>query len=462
MRTVSLVYDVLTKSLSERVDDLDSKRAELERLDAYFRDGNFDALDVPAKARRELWQIVKQGVTPWLRLVTETTAERLIVDGFRSADTDAVESEFWRWWQGNRLDGRQMPHAVEVLKSGYSFVSVWAGEEEDESDESPIPLIVPDSPLRVDVQYDGPDPFEATSAVKVRGRYAWLYPDTTIVHAFEWVRGKWVQVGEVENTLGEIPFVKFRANPDTDGGHVSDLHGAIPIQDRINRTTVDRLLAQAFSAFRQRWATGLVLDADDDGKAVEPFNSAVDRLWITEDEGARFGEFSEATLSNYVGAIAADVEHLAAVTRTPPHYLLGQIVNVNAEALTAAETGLTRKVQSHQQTQGEAWEDVFRLAAKAAGREDLIRDDLETVWRRTETVSDAQRVDAGLKKKGLNVPTEAIWEDDLGASPQTVERWRRLGRAETLRASVSGVVPNAGTPADEPAETSENEEETAQ
>ena len=200
----------------------------------------------------------------------------------------------------------------------------------------------------------------------------------------------------------------------------------------------------------------------DDGKAVEPFNSAVDRLWITEDEGARFGEFSEATLSNYVGAIAADVEHLAAVTRTPPHYLLGQIVNVNAEALTAAETGLTRKVQSHQQTQGEAWEDVFRLAAKAAGREDLIRDDLETVWRRTETVSDAQRVDAGLKKKGLNVPTEAIWEDDLGASPQTVERWRRLGRAETLRASVSGVVPNAGTPADEPAETSENEEETAQ
>jgi hypothetical protein len=427
--------DVILSDLAGRlVDD----RRTLDELDGYFRDGYYGTLDVPKNARSELIKIIESGVTNWLKLVVETTAERLIVAGFRDPSEPSTDSEIWAWWQANRLDGRQMPLYVETEKYGYAYVAVWPGEDG-------VPVIKPESPFGVHVSYDGDDPFEPTSAFKIRAGKAWIYlPD--VVHAYEYdanARSRWTHAGEIENPLGAVPFVKFRANPTLDGGHASDLDVAIPIQERINRTTVDRLIAAHFSAFRQRYATGLVLDVDEDGNALAPFNAAADRLWIADDPAVRFGEFSEATLSNYISAVESDVHHLAAVTRTPPHYLLGQMVNLSAEALVAAETGLARKVAERQQTFGESWEDVLRLAARAAGREELVGDRLETIWRRTETVSEAQVVDAAVKLAALDVPTEALWER-IGASPQEISRWRRMSRSDALRAALRAPLSNAG------------------
>ena len=304
--------------------DLTDRRVELERLDAYFRDGYVDALDVPERARYELRKIIRSGVTNWLKLVVETTAERLIVEGFRRTSEDSTDSELWRWWQANRLDGRQMPHYVETLKSGESYVSVWPGEE--------APVIRPESPFSVIVRYDDEDPDVATSALKLgRNGVAWLYlPESVERYEVSGDGRKWVLADEIENPLSEIPFVRFRANPTVSGGFASDLDVAIPIQDRITRTTIERIIAAYFSAYRQRYATGLVLDVDEDGNPVAPFNSAADRLWVADDPDVKFGEVSEATLSNYISAIEADVQHLAAVTRTPPHYLLGTMVNLSA------------------------------------------------------------------------------------------------------------------------------------
>jgi hypothetical protein len=437
--------------LAELADRLVTERYSLCRLDEYYRTGTNGGLAVPKNARNELREIIDSGVTNWLRLVVETTAERLIVEGFRLSDQTDPSSELWDWWQANRLDGRQMPLYVEVEKSGYSYVSVWPGQGEGAP-----PVITPESPFGVFVSYEDDDPFTPSAAVKVRGSMAWLYTPAFVV-SFEHDRaaGRFAPTGAVENPLGEVPFVKFRANGTLDGGHASELDVAIPIQDRINRTTVDRLIAAHFSAFRQRYATGLVIDVDEDGKPIAPFNAAADRLWIADDPEVKFGEFGEATLSNYIGAVEADVHHLAAVTRTPPHYLLGQMVNLSAEALVAAETGLARKVAERQQVHGESWEDVMRLAAKAAGRDELAGDvKLETVWRRTETISEAQVVDAAVKLKSLGVPDEALWER-VGATPQVITRWKRLATAAALREALRAPLANRGAAAPEPANAPE-------
>lgn len=425
--------------LSELLDEHAAQRPALDRLDAYFRTGYYDTLDVPANARAEYRNLIESAVTNWLGLVVETTAERLIVDGFRTPGADDADGELWQWWQANHLDGRQMQLNTAASRDGVAFVSVWPG------DDGAAPVIVPESARSVHVRYDDVDPSTATAAVKARGSAAWLYlPDTVTRYRStgQYGGGKWIVEEQLDNPLGVVPFVRFRCNADLDGGYASDLDVAIPVQNRITETTVDRCLASRLSAFRQRYATGLDIEVDEEtGDAVAPFNAAVDRVWISEDPDVKFGEFAEATLSNYIGAVAADVHHLAAVTRTPAHYLLGQMVNLSAEALAAAETGLARKVQERQQTFGEAWESVARLAQTAAGRE--ATDDVETVWRRTETVSDAQVVDAALKLAGLKVPTEALWER-VGATPQQIKQWRRMSRGDAITAALAAPLVNEG------------------
>jgi len=216
--------------------DLISDRAALSHYDAYFENGVDGELEIPRNARQELRSIIESGVTNWLKLVIETTAERLIVDGFRREDQDDTNSDLWKIWQDNRLDGRQMALNVETLRYGYSYVSVWPREGKS-------PVVAPESPLSVRVAYDGDDPFEPTSAFKIRGSKAWLYTPDEVVRLVADTRApsRWIIVETVENTLGEVPFVKFRANPDNSGGHSSDLDVAIPIQQRINRTNADRL-----------------------------------------------------------------------------------------------------------------------------------------------------------------------------------------------------------------------------
>jgi hypothetical protein len=423
--------------LKELLDEHASRAPELRRLGAYYRHGYYDRLDIPANARAAYRHLVESAPTNWMRLVVETTAERLIVDGFRGSEE--LDVELWDWWQANGLDGRQMQLNTAAGWAGEAYVSVWPSDDDEAA-----PLIVPESAVSTLVRYMETDPTEATDALKVRGDTAWLYlPD--VVERYRRREGSagaaWSLDDRMDNPLGRVPFVAFRANAELDGGYASDLDAAIPVQNRITETTVDRLLASRLSAFRQRYAVGLEIELDDDGNPIAPFDAAVDRLWIAEDPDVKFGEFAEATLSNYIGAVAADVHHLAAVTRTPPHYLLGQMTNLSAEALAAAETGLARKVAERQQTYGEAWQDVMELAQVADGREETVS--VETVWRRTETVSDAQVVDAALKLTGLGVPTEALWER-IGATPHQITRWRRMARADALRDALRAPLTNDG------------------
>jgi hypothetical protein len=47
--------------------------------------------------------------------------------------------------------------------------------------------------------------------------------------------------------------------------------------------------------------------------------------------------------------------------------------------------------------------------------------DAETIWRNTESRSEAQVVDAAVKKQALGVPFEQNMED-IGYSPQVIDR----------------------------------------
>ena len=120
-----------------------------------------------------------------------------------------------------------------------------------------------------------------------------------------------------------------------------------------------------------------------------------------ENEGGRFGAFQESTLGGYLASVEQDVTMLAAITQTPAHYLTGHLVNLSADAIKAAETGLVAKVRRRSLHLGEGYEEAMRLALQLAGSPAAVDVSAEVIWADFETRSEGQRVDALVKMATL-------------------------------------------------------------
>jgi hypothetical protein len=161
---------------------------------------------------------------------------------------------------------------------------------------------------------------------------------------------------------------------------------------------------------------------------IAGFLSGADRVMAVEDAGARFGNFAVSDLTIYVRAIEMFIQHVAAQTRTPPHYLLGSSGTFpSGESLKATETGLVAKVRRKQLAFGEGWEEAVRLAFAISGDDKrATAQDCETIWMNPESRSTAETVDAAVKLGSIGVPRPALWEY-VGATPQQIERWKKEG-----------------------------------
>jgi len=222
------------------------------------------------------------------------------------------------------------------------------------------------------------------------------------------------------NPLGRVPAVPIRNAPTMLGGGTSDLEPGLPIQDAINKLCADMLVASEYAAYPQRVITGTELP--EDPVEAAKVKTGVQRLFTVEDPAARVFNLAAADLKNYVNAIEMFIQHLAAQTNTPPHYLLGSMVNISGDALAAAESGLVSKVESKKDPIGEGHEDAMRLAFLSMGEtEKAEADDAETLWAPSERRSFAQVVDGATKLAQIGFPAETVMEE-LGWSPQRIAR----------------------------------------
>src|SRR5674476_343831 len=98
------------------------------------------------------------------------------------------------------------------------------------------------------------------------------------------------------------------------------------------------------------------VDLDENGEPI-PLNINLNarRFLFGEDSEVRFGSLDETPLDGFINSINMSIRQLSSISQTPPHYLLGQIANLSAEALQAAETSLARKVEAFRKAFGEAW-----------------------------------------------------------------------------------------------------------
>jgi len=236
-----------------------------------------------------------------------------------------------------------------------------------------------------------------------------------------------------------VPFIN---RPDLKGNGTGEFEGVIDIQDRINEGVLDRMVISKMQAYRQRWAKGVKME-DENGNPTQPFVPGVDLLWAVEDENASFGDFEAADLTQLLAATRDDVQDMAAISTTPPHYLLSAIVNASGDALAAAETALVSKVLDEHVEFGESWEEVNRFAGKYAGRDVPV--DAEVIWKDPTYRTVAELASAAVQYQTAGVP----WRERmalLAYSPAQIDRMESQRVSDAMLMAQYPQLEPTGTP----------------
>lgn len=394
----------------------------LHQVAAYV-EGHADPVYIPRDAREEFRWIARQSRVNVLPLVVDTIAQSLYVDGYRSPETgESVAS--WDQWQANRMDARQTGVHRAALTYGSAFVAVLPGDSG--------PAWAPYSPRTMTAVYRDAVNDEWPQYALTTNRVGDAVEVTLLAameqHTFTCASVDARPVWESSKVHGVpwCPVVRFVNCYDLDGGTTGEVAPLIPLQDQINLTTFGLLMAQQFGAFKQKWVTGYDVPKDDQGRPIEPFKAAVNRLFVGEGEGTRFGEFDSTDLNGYLASRESTLRNLATIAQVPPNHLIGQMSNLSAEALAAAEVQQTRKVAERKALFGESWEQTLRLSAYVGGNRDGFTDtNAQVVWRDTEARSLAATVDAlGKLTQMLGVPPEVLWERIPGVTMQDVASWK--------------------------------------
>ncbi|MGH9002377.1 MAG: phage portal protein, partial [Acidimicrobiia bacterium] len=410
----------------------------------------------------------------WCGVVANSPAERLGIDGFR-LDEDPVLSDteraLWADWQANDMEAQASQGLLTSGISSRSYALVWGESLDDVGDTAARPdepVVTWEHPAQVTIGYDPEHRRRKVGGLKTwtdgTTEFATLY---TPAEVFKFSRGS-VQGGRttsglilpaessgslagayggweprvgpadsgwpLPNPMGEVPIVEFGNRPMLAGGPISEIRGTMAMQDAINLLWAYLFTAADFASMPARVVMGQEMPKipvlDEAGQVVgeqdvELSQLAQDRiLWLTG-QNTSIGQWDAAKLDVFTGTIEIGVSHIAAQTRTPPHYLiLGRgMVNVNADGMRAAEAGLVRKVGEQQVFYTPPTRDLFRLIALARGDVATARAARSgtVAWRDAENRSVAQLTDSLQKLRALGFPFEWIAEQ-YGLGPTEIAR----------------------------------------
>ena len=430
--------------------------------DAYYR-GDHPLPWLAPQAQDEFRRILRMTRSNFMGLVVDSTAERVMIEGFRlGPDQEKADVETWRIWQANNMDSDSDQQILEALIGGQAYGLVEVNVEDETT-----PHIYAEHASQCIVEYvPGTNRRKRAAGLKVwddewtNETFATLYlPDN--VYKFRARKRSNVAPKNVRwerrevagedwggaNVLGVVSLVEIPNNPRMLTGGVSELADLTDIQDRINKTIADRLITQDYGAFPQKWVSGWPV-VDEQGRPTPEIDGGRDRVVTTSVAETKFGQWDAAALDPYSGAKREDVKDIASRSRTPAQYLLGEMNNVNGETLKASESGLISKVRQRMRGYGEGFEEIMRLARKAAGLPDAGDAGMEIMWRDPEYRTEGERVQALQVMSTLGVPWDALWER-WGATPAERQRWAAALAAQnadpTLTAIADKLVPPAST-----------------
>lgn len=372
---------------------------------------------MPKDAPPVMQRLAAKAPSNYLPLLVEVFRQALRVDGYL---TQFPEQTPWTSWQRNRMDARQGAIHDSALKYGAAYVRVMPGMTERGEN---FPTVKSFTPRYCTAIYRDPEGDEwPEAAVYVDGRHLVLVDDEA-EYIFGWEElghprwfdrrmsdaltdnwspelaypGTLTFIERREHGIGICPIVRYRdriyLNGEEQYGIVEPL---LQIQERIDETNFGMLVAQYFSAFRQRYVLGWV--PENEAEEIKAGAARISYLNV-DPEDVSLGEWSETDLTRYIASGDAARRDLSALGQVPPQVMgVGEISNISDATLAGLEIAKNRKCSEIATSFGESHEQTLRLMAHLRGHMDAATEyEGETRWAEREARSWAGTID-GLSK----------------------------------------------------------------
>lgn len=418
--------------LGEQADMIDDRVARYRLFEDYYQGEQRTRL-----MARALLYLQASGLCfaeNFCETVVDTLANRLKIEAFHHEKQDALAE----WLNGpfakrNRLGELQtVVHSnTPMLGDGFVFV------EFDEA--AGIPRLRWNRPHNVKPTYDDEtgelalvSKLWATTRIsasnpdgKLIQRLNLYYPDR-VEKYYALAAGKGSQWATHEDEEGDsgiawltttgdqdgeplgIPVVHFRNRARGRTFGRSDLRGAIPFQDELNKQLLDLFYVMDTQAWRTKWATGVSAESS---LSVAPGN------WVrTADKDARFGALDADDPSGMLESIDATLRRMSAKTGTPLFDLI-KGTPPSGEALKTSEAGLIARGEDCQEGFGNSWTDAAAIATRqmlAFGEPDfgeLPEDevlDVSVMWEPVATRNERDETEMYVMQHDLGVSRRTI------------------------------------------------------
>lgn len=441
------VIDLPTPSALSSTDDIQWALDEFNgRRDSYlltrdYYDGKHRLAFASEKLGSAFGKLFKAFADNLMPTVVETVKDRLKLDGFtvpgprRNDGTIQTQSqpEIDEIWRRNRLLVRANQVHLDSLIEGDSYVVVWPDATEND-----FPTFYPNNAREMVIGYDIEKPGYIVRAAKcwevgpkdkkqyrltlyfrdriekyITRNTTYGLPELAVAFIPHVPPG---ETWPIINRYDKVPVFHFGNRVSIGMPGCSELKEAILVQDALNKSIADMLVAGEFYGVPQRYVTGLEDEAVIK-EAERRFKLIAGGLWGTSDKDAKFGEFPASDISKFILVSETFRKEIARVSRTPLHFFAMEGTLPSGESMKTAEAPLLSKVTDRQESWGAVWSDAMRFALQIANFGDF---EPQPKWIDTTPRNDTETIqNAATKVTQLQIPYEQVWRE-LGYTEEQI------------------------------------------
>ena len=443
------------------LDVMRDNAADLEKFDDYLA-GRHSPIYIPDNADAEFRQIRNRSVLNMIPLVINSVTQVCHVEAIRHSKAldagnqdnpleDGLPPEMVVW-QRNRMDARQLP----VVQAFASHGIVYGLTVRDKKDPTKARLECYTAAQACAMYADPINDVDPEWGLVIK-KGTWQKLELAHLYTeLDWYTVTVTKQGlsvkhEGRHGNSVCPLSRAVLHMNLEGKVTGLIEPLIDPQDQINQTSFDELTTQSWGAFKVRTATGMAvpirrwtraeIDAtfpepgpdataedlehyqgrpnigdpilDADGQEIPlPIPMSMKRVLVAEDPDTEFGTLDETPIAPFLSALDARIKYFAAISQTPPTYFMGEMANLSAESLKAAEVSKARRDDEIKLELGEMWERMLQLAMELEGEDDRASDvGIELRWADKDPSSFAATIDAlGKMVEMLSVPPSFAWE----------------------------------------------------
>ncbi|MBA2468438.1 MAG: phage portal protein, partial [Chloroflexia bacterium] len=403
----------------------DGLNQQYHRYDRYLR-GKHPLQFATAKYQSAFGQLLQALAYDRTNMIVDALADRLQVIGFTGKGTAGKEA--LALWDANSMDRREGEVETEALGKGDAYLIVekhprtgkvhyWPNDADRcrifYSEEEPGQTEFGTKFWKLDSGYMRLNVYRRDRIEKYISRTKITSGVPTSAKVFEEfkVDGEaWPVMLDVTDT---VPMFHIGNNARTGGYGQSELLHALPMQDALNKTLGDLMVAMELGAFPQKVILGVdrlppaqTPEGEEARKKLNEFELGMDRILTVIGQNARIAEFQAVALAQFIATAEFFDKTISRVTRVPVHYLSMTADFPSGTAERLAETPFVAKIENRQRARGEIYGNASAYGLRLNGVADP--GEITPVWKSAAPLSIEEELDMAMKQRGIGVPLEYV------------------------------------------------------